>query len=425
MKIKSFLLPCFLFSTFFTYAQHSEKCATMEMQKEAEARDPEVLKKARFLEERTKTFIANLETEKTTLVIYTIPVVVHVIHNGESIGSGTNISDAQILSQLQVLNEDFRKRNKDSLAKSHAFWSATADCEIEFCLAKQDPSGKPTTGITRLNGARSSWEQSSFNEKIKPKTIWNRDKYMNIWVTNFGGVDISLLGYASLPSGGTDTTDGVVISYQAFGTTGTAGTGSFPKNNLGRTSTHEVGHYLNLLHLWGSSTCGDDFVADTEPSEKNNSGCPSYPYHAKNACGSSANGEMFMNYMDYTDDACIVMFTSGQKNRMQAALLSARASLLTSKGCTPAVGISNFDQEFNISVFPNPVSQDLMIESEQKDIEYLVIRNMLGKVVFEKVRTGNLKLNERINISSLPDGIYMLECKSPNKFYRDKIIISK
>jgi hypothetical protein len=262
---------------------------------------------------------------KQLRALKTIPVVVHVVYNT----TAQNISDAQIASQIDVLNKDFRKLNADFSNTPAAFQGIAADCELEFCLAKQTPTGALTTGIVRKQTALTSF---SDDDKVKSSTLggdnaWDATKYLNLWVCPLGG---GLLGYAQFP-GGPVSTDGVVINVTAFGTTGTA-TAPF---NKGRTATHEVGHWLNLYHIWGddgTACTGSDLVGDTPNQADENYGCPTFPAVS---CSNSPNGDMFMNYMDYTDDACMYMFTSGQKTRIDALFTSggSRASLLTSLGC--------------------------------------------------------------------------------------------
>ncbi|MDX1908297.1 MAG: M43 family zinc metalloprotease [Bacteroidia bacterium] len=256
-------------------------------------------------------------------VVRTIPVVVHVVYNTAS----ENISDAQILSQIAVLNKDFRRLNTDA----NNTWAQAADSEIEFCLATVDPNGNATTGITRTSTTRTSFSYTNDYVKFTAqggKDAWPRDSYLNLWVCDLGS---GLLGYAQFP-GGAAATDGVVCDYLYFGTTGVA-TAPF---NLGRTATHEVGHWLNLYHIWGddgtSCTAGSDQVADTPNQADENYGCPS---GAIISCSNGPAGDMYQNYMDYTDDACMNLFTAGQAARMQAVFATggARAALLNSNGC--------------------------------------------------------------------------------------------
>lgn len=246
-----------------------------------------------------------------------VPVVVHVVYNG----AAQNISDAQIHSQIDVLNQDFRKTNPDVSSLPAPFQPLAADARIEFELATTDPAGAATSGITRTSTTTAGFTDDN---KVKHASTggadaWPRDNYLNLWVCRLSG---GLLGYAQFPGGPPDT-DGVVIRDTAFGNTGTAAA----PFNLGRTATHEIGHWLNLRHIWGddgTGCSGDDFVADTPNAAGANSGIPSFPHVT---CGNGPNGDLFQNYMDYTDDAGMFMFTAGQVTRMQASLDGDRPTL--------------------------------------------------------------------------------------------------
>ena len=260
-------------------------------------------------------------------IVYRIPVVVHVVHNGESVGTGPNISEAQVQSQIEVLNEDFRKQEG-----TNGFNADGVDTQIEFYLAETDPEGNRLTepGIHRFNGGLPIWPTgfaSTVDNLLKPATIWDPSRYFNIWTVNFGGfVGRNLLGYAQFPSesdlpgleedGGAAETDGVVVGYKYFGS---AEKGNFPNlnetYNLGRTCTHEVGHWLGLRHIWGDGGClEDDFCEDTPRSDE-----PNYTCTARSSCGSL---DMIENYMDYTEDQCMNTFTQNQKERMIQVLLN-------------------------------------------------------------------------------------------------------
>lgn len=254
-----------------------------------------------------------------------IPVVVHILHNGEAVGSGRNLSFAQIQSQILVLNEDFRRFNASSSNTPLAFAPVAADANIEFRLACIDPNGNPTNGITRTQTTiatftRSRNDDGTTNEQATRIKFtdqggidaWNTNSYLNIWVCDLGS---NLLGYAQFPFqfATSPNTDGVVIRSTAFGRTGNV----VAPFNGGQTATHEIGHWLNLTHIWGDANCGDDGVADTPTQQSDNRGCPTFP---KTTCSNGANGDMFMNYMDYTDDACMNLFTMGQRARMRAVL---------------------------------------------------------------------------------------------------------
>ncbi len=294
--------------------------------------------------------------------VITIPVAVHIIHNNEAIGSGTNISDAQIQSQIDVLNEDFRRLNLDILSTPSPFRGSSADPLIQFCLAQQKPDGTPTNGITR--GAVPTQAEYSqlgvpaelqclnyftMENIIKPNTIWNSDKYLNIWVSSSlrdlpppNGLGCSsitgTLGYAQFPgvsgpfpSVPANLTDGVWIRDKSFGRVGNVES----PYNLGRTATHEVGHWLNLRHIWGdlNDCTDDDLVFDTPKQKLASGGCNIFPF--VDDCSTDYPGIMFMNYMDYSNDDCLSLFTFGQFARTEAALFNQRAGLITSQGCVP------------------------------------------------------------------------------------------
>jgi len=296
-------------------------CHTMENHDRLLQENPNFSSNLQDIEQFTNQVISD-GTVGIAKVVINIPVVVHVLYNT----SAQNISDAQIQSQLTTLTQDFRKLNSDWSNTPSTFAGVVADCEINFCLATTSPTGTSTTGIIRKSTTVTSF---SSNDAMKytaqgGSDAWPAGQYLNLWVCNLGG---GLLGYAQFPGGAT-ATDGVVINYTAFGSIGTAQS----PYNKGRTATHEVGHWLNLRHIWGDATCGSDLVTDTPTHNTSNGGCPSHP--KSNTCGTSA--EMFMNYMDYTDDACMYMFSAGQKARMQALFATGgfRASLTTSSGCS-------------------------------------------------------------------------------------------
>jgi len=292
-------------------------------------------------------------------VVYNIPVVVHVIHNGESVNTGSNISSGQIQSQIDVLNEDFSRTNGDKINTPSTFTGVASNCEITFCLAQVYPTGHanagqpmPSPGIDRVNRntagfAAPPYDQSAMDNTIKPATFWNPNEVMNIWVVSLTS---QLLGYAQFPNssglgglninGGNANTDGVVIGYNYFGRVGNV---SSPYNK-GRTTTHEVGHWLGLRHIGGDQNggCGNDYCNDTPPQKGGqnfngsgndygqNYGCPSHPLVRSGEC-SGTTAEMFMNFMDYVDDNCMNMFTADQKARIQTVMsVSPRRSSLNS-----------------------------------------------------------------------------------------------
>jgi PKD repeat protein len=324
-------------------------CATALHMKDMLAKDEAYRKN---LEEIDK-YIENYTKEhkgKTNNLIVTIPVVIHVIYNVNT--PVQNISHSQILTQIKVLNDDFRRMNSDTNHTPAPFKPLGADVQIEFCLAKRDPNNNPSLGVTRTP---TTVVQFQVDNSMKftatgGHDAWDRTKYLNLWVCNLAP---PILGYAEYP-GGPANTDGVVIGYQYFGTIGTA-TSPF---NLGRTATHEIGHWFYLIHIWGDdngSCAGSDQVEDTPNQGAENYGCPGYPHF--DACSPNTPGVMFMNYMDYTDDNCMNIFTQGQSSRMNTILNTYRSAILSSNGCSPVSGIpiAMFSSDSVSIEYSNPV----------------------------------------------------------------------
>jgi hypothetical protein len=246
----------------------------------------------------------------------TLPVVVQVVYRTKA----ENISDAQIHSQIEALNRDFSATNSDKSSTPAVWQGLIVDSLVRFALATKDPKGKATTGIVRTKTKNRSF---GTNDGVKSRSSggadpWPTSKYLNLWVCTLGG---GLLGYAQFP-GGPAATDGVVVLNTAFGTVGTAAA----PFNVGRTAVHEVGHWLNLNHIWGdTNNCsGTDNVSDTPKAQLPNYGTPTFPHIS---CSNGPNGDMFVNYMDYVDDKAMVMFTSGQVARMHASLYGPRSGV--------------------------------------------------------------------------------------------------
>lgn len=268
---------------------------------------------------------------------FIIPIVVHIVHNGEPIGTGLNISDAQVQSQINVLNKDYQRLNADAGQTPAEFQGVAGSLAIQFVLAKQDPDGNPTTGIVRVNGGRSAWNLYQ-DAELKAKSYWPAENYFNVWVTSI----VDYLGYSTFPvsnlagvenSPQDRLTDGVMVHYRCFGSSADGSFDLDPQFNSGRTLTHESGHFLGLRHIWGdvnSCSGSGDYVDDTPFQSASTSGCPAQP---QSSCG---RHKMFQNYMDYTDDLCMNLFTVGQFARVQTVLLNSprRASLLTSTGAS-------------------------------------------------------------------------------------------
>jgi hypothetical protein len=322
-----------------------ERCATVQVEELRHQKNPRLETDQQFenwLQQKIAQRPMQMQrAQGTANVTYSIPVVVHVIHNGEPIGTGLNISDAQIISQINVMNKDFQRMNLDATNTPAEFAAVAGSIDIEFVLAKQDPFGAATNGIQRVQGTKSVWTITD-NATFKALSYWPAEDYFNIWVINIP----SFLGYAQLPvsnlpglenSPDDRLTDGILTHYQVFGSN-FEGLGTFNLDSdydRGRTATHEAGHFFGLRHIWGddgSSCSGTDHVDDTPNQAGNYVGqCPTQP---RVSCSSN---DMFQNYMDYTDDACMNIFTQGQIARMIVVLENSprRFSLLNSDGDEP------------------------------------------------------------------------------------------
>ncbi len=343
-KITRILLSIFTLMLSLEQVQAQDRCATTQYELERKAKRPNRESPAQF-EQWMQSKVGKVTSNPPQIAaVYTIPVVVHVIHNG--VGDITHISTAQVLSQIDVLNKDFNRLNLDATSTPAEFQPVAGSLDIEFALATRTPEGLATNGIIYTQGTKTEWTLDDQSE-FKALSYWPAEDYLNIWVINFGTAQD--IGFAQFPvtnnlsglemASEDRLTDGVVVDYRAFGT---SDAGSFPlmaRFDKGRTATHEIGHFFGLRHIWGdTSTCGDnDFVSDTPPQTGPSSFCPIYPQ------ASCSSNKMFMNYMDYTDDRCMNIYTDGQVARMLVVLSESprRLSLTTSLGATPVVVATN------------------------------------------------------------------------------------
>lgn len=328
-----------------------------------------------------------------------IPVVVHVVWRI----AAENISDDQIRSQLDALNADFSLKNPDFVQVPAVFAGRAAAAGIRFVLATSDPQGRPTSGIIRKQTTAQLWIN---DDRIKKASTggcdpWDSRQYLNIWVANLSS---SLIGFSTFPGAPADK-DGIVIRYNAFGTRGTLS----PPFDRGRTLTHETGHWLGLQHLWGDSPCGDDGVDDTPRQRTGNRGIPQFP-RVNTGCDNGPHGDMFMNFMDFSDDRTLLMFTKGQTERMRAQFLpgGARHSLRSSKGAGEPWNLQpdkGSDMSQNIELFPNPAHHYINITSGQWLHGSFTITNANGVLVM----SGKLSTTDpRIDIRPLKPGMYYL-----------------
>jgi len=398
----------------FIWAQR--ECRSFEYQQVVIQNDPSLSASRQtvqqFVRQKESTQISSSARTSEVKVI-TIPVIVHILYHYP----GENIPDDQVNSQIAALNRDFRRLNADTTKIPAAYKSLAADCGIEFRLARMDAAGRATKGIIRKYTPITNWEM---DDKIKFSSemgddAWDATSYLNIWVGTFQTAN----GYSSSP-GDPAKKDGVVISNKVFGT---FNSGSY---NKGRTAVHEVGHWLGLRHLWGDTYCGDDGVADTPKQQTFTSGCPS---SVRISCNNGPFGDMYMDYMDFTNDDCLVMFTEGQKQKMRLLFESGgpRYSLLLSNGLSNP----SFDQFplpetapqwLHVQIFPNPVTSELTINMESdprwigKEVKLISIG---GQVELRKLITSKVV---KLDVSHLKPGMYFLSAEKEGEKMLQKLI---
>lgn len=403
-----------LTSTFLLSAYGQRTCGTDKKMTAFFAANPEAAANKQVL----RDFLVNNQAQVNRKAgVITIPVVVHVLYKN----SAQNVSDAQIASQIAVLNNDFRKLNADfNTVVPSAFKPAGADLELAFCIATKKPDGSSTNGIERKS-VPSSFTFGNDYYKSNGLAAWDPTKYLNIWVGKFDGFDENgepwngTLGFAYLPDAAGLPYDGLCIGFDSFGTTGTA-TSPF---NKGRTGTHEIGHYFGLNHIWGDeenscgTAAGSDGCADTPATKEPYFEKPTFPTN-QYACATTANGSMFMNYMDYVDDAAMAMFTNNQKTITQNTMAGPRASLLNSNACS-LLAVGEVEKANSINVFPNPAVNYISIASPLIKINEAEIFATDGKLV----KKANIKNEtDKIDVKNLPSGTYFVRTYENGNFIK-------
>jgi len=396
-------------------AQSFIRCATSEYMKALEQFDPSFTQRQSEAINKVNQWLT-LKRQNMVEQIITVPVVVHLLWNTND----QNLPDNVIQSQIDVVNQDYTRANADTVQTPLIWRTYAGNPELQFCLAQRTSSNQPTNGIDRKQTSVASFYA---NDAMKYDTAggansWDPNHYLNIWVCNLSG---GVLGYGLQPYYAGTTMDGIVVNYIAFGTIGSVLASQY---NKGRTTTHEIGHWLGLYHPWGDDggACwGDDSIADTPNQADHTYGCPAYPL--TDACTPNFPGVMFMDYMDYTDDACMNMFSYDQSLKMLAVLNSMRPSILSSPGCT-AVGIEEANLKSFITIYPNPVSSTIFVRFNLPKAENMQIQllDITGRVCLSQQQSV---FSETISIpvQNLSAGVYQLSLSTRNGLATEKIAI--
>ena len=416
--MKTSIVTALLLLFFIHQLSAQRACVSFTYQQKEISKDPSLQQKMNAIEDFTLQKINNsgsqyLRTGESAVI--TIPVVVHILYHRPD----QHLTDAQVFSQIAALNRDFRRMAADTINTPARFKSLAADCQIEFKLAISDPRKRNTTGIVRKYTPVQEWDA---DDKVKFSAemgddAWDSKSYLNIWVCNLNDV----AGYSSI-LGGPAEKDGIVLGFNVFGTINTM-TGY----GMGKTAVHEVGHWLSLRHLWGDIDCGDDGVSDTPRQSIYTVGCPS---GIRISCGNTPDGNMYMDYMDFTDDVCMNMFSLGQKARMRALFApgGVRNSLLSSTGLNPPLIFESPVPEedpkwLHPQLFPNPASTEITIDLSY-DIRWIgkviTLFNQQGQIVQQFPVTSRL---QKIDITKLKPGMYFLVAKKEDgESIRQKLI---
>jgi len=367
-----------------------------------------------WLNPRNAASPLNINTDSALLYV---PVVFHIIHNGEDVGQGSNVPDQRITEQIQILNNDYQRLIGTMGFSNHPL---SANSRIEFRLANRNPQGGETNAINRVRGFSPTYNMINDRE-IKALSFWPSDKYLNVWVVP--GTSTTPLGWAQYPPAtdgnpGTTTdsvTDGIIVTY------GTVGLSSldFRPYHRGRTLTHEIGHYLGLIHVWGDQQdCfGTDYCDDTPSQSGAVERCP----RIRNTC-STPDGDLIPNYMQYSDDTCMHMFTNDQVLRMRRVLRNAprRTSLLNSPGLV--LKSKEKITSPSIFIFPNPATTEVTIAgiNELSTFQVALISTLGVKYTLDpKFVDGSFTAN----ISGVPKGIYTLLINKESYRYTFRLIV--
>lgn len=404
-----------------------KRCAAVAHEQALQQRNPLRKQQVAALNQRLLAVNgANLRT-KAADDLYRIPVVVHVIHSntvGTVGGAGNaNISDEQILSQIQVLNEDYRRQMNTNGYNTEAIG---ADTGIEFFLAQTDPQGQATTGITRhYYSQKTSFDIYKDDGLLSQIAYWPSNRYLNIWVAP---LENNYLGYGQFPSAAdtlkgldassNEATDGVMIDYRYFGRN--LGTVISANYNLGRTTTHEIGHWLGLIHPNGDADCGDDYVADTPPTEKLNQTTECTQTYSN--CNGTRTRDLIEDYMDYSPDRCMNLFTQGQRDRMRNVLANSarRAELIQSLNALPEADV------LTVNLYPNPVlSSDATAEVLFRGLQDVAIGlyDLTGRPVRSLQYPNAPSTRVTLPVTGLPPGLYVMRVSAGSQRQSLRVLV--
>ncbi|MFT4601668.1 MAG: hypothetical protein ACI857_001851 [Arenicella sp.] len=411
--------------TFVTaYGQEVHKCYTHELMQYQESLTPGYLNSVEESFERAKS-----HSSQDRATVYTIPVVVHLVYNDPS----ENLDDSVVFNQIDILNASFRRTNADTVNLRNAFTTIVGDSFIEFQLAQIDPNGMPTTGITRTSTTQTSFlgvggfpaegVKSATDGGVDP---WDQAHYLNIWVCNMSLLGTPfILGYASPPNnlpnwppGSSDNiNDGVVIEFEAFGSNNPnpLDLGGGALDVEGKTSVHEVGHYLGLRHIWADGDCTEEDGIDDTPNadDQSNQDCDTL----KNTCTDNIGTlgdlpDMVENYMDYSSEACQNSFTDGQVDLMRGILENERIDLISGNpASTSEVGA------FEFNIYPNPSNGVVIIGNLPNETALLKIYKETGQLVREMTITAQEKIED------LKTGLYFIQLSSEAGTVTKKLVI--
>lgn len=410
-----------------------QRCGVADYERLLQQRDPNRLRQLSALNNQIDQYLTSSQggrTQAADTTIYRIPIVVHVVHStasGTIGGTGNaNISDAQIASQIQVLNEDYRRQ---AGTNGYNTSSIGADARIEFFLAQTDPDGNPSTGITRNYYAqKTSFNVFTDDVLLSQIVSWPSDRYLNIWVTTLQN---NYLGYTQfpvaadtlkgLPTSVNDNVDGTIIDYRVFGKQ--TGTVNLSLYLLGRTVTHEIGHWLGLIHPWGDGTgCNEDYVADTPPTADRSS-APNTCKQTYSTCVAGVQTrDLVEDYMMYSPDACMNLFTAGQVARMRAVLKLSPRRVTLLKSVQGALAET---EKLTLSVYPNPATSEPSVDVQLKGTQSFELNlfDATGRQVRTLSYTSVPSTHLTLPIAGLASGVYIVRVKTAAETATKRLVV--